>query len=47
MTFLQPKASGAKPKSRKMTQLSSLIDHRLAAYALVATAAAVGVPALA
>jgi hypothetical protein len=35
------------PKAKKIRQLSSLLDHRLAAYALVATAAASGVPAFA
>jgi len=44
---LRPRvASDAKPKSRKTTQLPSLMDHRLAAYALVAAAAA-AVPAFA
>jgi hypothetical protein len=33
------------PKSRRAKQVSSLLDRRLAAYALVATAAAAGVPA--
>jgi hypothetical protein len=47
MTSHPAKAFDAKLKSRKTTQLSSLMDHRLAAYALVATAAAAGVPAFA
>jgi len=47
MTYRRATASDAKPKSRKTKPLSPLLDHRLAAYALVAGVAGVSTTALA
>lgn len=45
MTSHPAAVPAAKPKSKETKQLSSLLDHRIAAYALVATATAAAAPA--